>query len=141
LRRGQPTGAAMPLCWSHAEYVSLVRSRHDGICFDRIEPAFQRYVAKSAPCAHEIWCPRYPLRQMRRGVSLRFILPADATLVWSVDSWANKKQTDLTAESILNLWFTDLPSAEWASGATLEFTFFWKKDQRWEGQNWQIRVI
>ena len=22
----------MPLCWSHAEYISLVRSRHDGVC-------------------------------------------------------------------------------------------------------------
>src|SRR4030095_2672434 len=25
MKRGRPTGAAMPLCWSHAEYVSLVR--------------------------------------------------------------------------------------------------------------------
>src|SRR5437773_4573410 len=30
MKRGGATGAAMPLCWSHAEYVSLVRSRHDG---------------------------------------------------------------------------------------------------------------
>ena len=44
MKRGRPTGAAMPLCWSHAEYVSLVRSAHDGVCFDRVEPAFQRYV-------------------------------------------------------------------------------------------------
>src|SRR5256885_11359866 len=42
MRRGRPTGAAMPLCWSHAEYVSLVRSAHDGISFDRVEPAFQQ---------------------------------------------------------------------------------------------------
>jgi glucoamylase len=40
MRRGLPTGAAMPLCWSHAEYVSLVRSAHDGVCFDRVEPAY-----------------------------------------------------------------------------------------------------
>ena len=44
MKRGGPTGAAMPLCWSHAEYISLVRSRHDGVCFDRVESAFQRYV-------------------------------------------------------------------------------------------------
>jgi glucoamylase len=41
MRRGLPTGAAMPLCWSHAEYVSLVRSAHNAVCFDRVEPAFQ----------------------------------------------------------------------------------------------------
>ena len=34
MRRGLPTGAAMPLCWSHAEYVSLVRSAHDGMVFE-----------------------------------------------------------------------------------------------------------
>ena len=44
MKRGSATGAAMPLCWSHAEYISLVRSHHDGVCFDRVEPAFQRYV-------------------------------------------------------------------------------------------------
>ena len=26
MKCGRPTGSAMPLCWSHAEYVSLVRS-------------------------------------------------------------------------------------------------------------------
>src|SRR3989475_1415187 len=44
MKPGCPTGAAMPLCWSHAEYVALVRSRHDGVCFDRVDPAFARYV-------------------------------------------------------------------------------------------------
>ena len=49
MKRGKPTGAAMPLCWSHAEYISLVRSRHDGVCFDRVEPAFRRYVVEPGP--------------------------------------------------------------------------------------------
>jgi glucoamylase len=32
MKFGGPTGSAMPLCWAHAEYVSLVRSAHDGVC-------------------------------------------------------------------------------------------------------------
>ena len=63
MKRGFPTGAAMPLCWSHAEYISLVRSRRDGVCFDRVEPAFQRYVANPVPSQHEIWSLRHQLRQ------------------------------------------------------------------------------
>ncbi|RYD30694.1 MAG: glucoamylase, partial [Verrucomicrobiaceae bacterium] len=43
-RNGQPTGSAMPLCWAHAEYLNLVRSRADGRPFDRIQPAYDRYV-------------------------------------------------------------------------------------------------
>src|SRR6185503_12311424 len=36
MQRGAPIGAAMPLCWAHAEYVTLVRSRKEGVGFDRI---------------------------------------------------------------------------------------------------------
>jgi glucoamylase len=140
MRCGQPTGAAMPLCWSHAEYVSLVRSRHDGLCFDRIEPAFQRYVANPEPCAHEIWCTRHPLRRMRPQAILRIIVATAGTLVWSIDGWTNTHRSDFGREPILDLWFFDLPSASWPSGTQLEFTFFWKADQRWEGRNWQVHV-
>ncbi len=70
MKRGSPTGAAMPLCWSHAEYVSLVRSRHDGVCFDRVEPAFQRYVVNPVPSRHEIWTLRHPLRRVSSGTNL-----------------------------------------------------------------------
>src|SRR5205809_7072972 len=82
MRRGSATGAAMPLCWSHAEYVSLVRSRHDGVCFDRVEPAFQRYVVNPVQSRYEIRSLRYPLRPVGRGTLLRISLSAEATLVW-----------------------------------------------------------
>src|SRR3989440_560750 len=64
MKRGCPTGAAMPLCWSHSEYVSLVRSRHDGVCFARVEPAFQRYVLDPVQSHYEIWSLRHPLRSV-----------------------------------------------------------------------------
>jgi len=85
MKRGSPTGAAMPLCWSHAEYISLVRSRHDGVSFDRVEPAFQRYVVNPVQSRHEIWSLRHPLRRMARGKILRIILAAEATITWSTD--------------------------------------------------------
>src|SRR5947208_5139610 len=81
MKRGCPTGAAMPLCWSHAEYVSLVRSRHDGVCFDRIEPAFQRYVVNPVPSRYEIWSLRHPLRRVSQGKILRILVAAEATIV------------------------------------------------------------
>jgi len=81
MKRGSPTGAAMPLCWSHVEYISLVRSRPDGVCIDRVEPAFQRYVVNPVPGQHEIWAPRHRLQRMPRGKILRIILEAVATIV------------------------------------------------------------
>jgi len=141
MKRGLPTGAAMPLCWSHAEYISLVRSRHDGVCFDRVEPAFQRYVAKPVQSQHEIWSVRHPLRRVPRGKILRIILPAEATIVWSTDNWTHTNRADTIHASELNLWFADFPTAEWSPGSVITFTRFWKREQRWEGHNWQVSVL
>src|SRR5262249_7683564 len=80
MKRGDATGAAMPLCWSHAEYVSLVRSRHDGVCFDRVEAAFQRYVTDPVPSRFEFWTLRHPLRRLPHGKTLRIVLPAEVTI-------------------------------------------------------------
>ena len=141
MKRGRPTGAAMPLCWSHAEYISLVRSRHDGVCFDRVEPAYQRYVAKPVECRHEIWTLRHSLRKIPRGKILRIILQTDASVVWSNDDWTHSNRSEMTLEHGLNLWYADFPTAEWPAGATFTFTFFWKHEHRWEGNNWQIRLV
>jgi glucoamylase len=141
MKRGDATGAAMPLCWSHAEYVSLVRSRHDGVCFDRIDPAFQRYVSDPVQSNHEIWSLRHPLRRVHRGKVLRIILAADATIVWSTDGWARSNETDTTHEGGLDLWFADFQTGEWADGSKLEFTFFWKREQRWQGQDWRVDIV
>ena len=140
MERGRPTGSAMPLCWSHAEYISLVRSYHDGVCFDRIEPAFQRYVAKPVPGRHEFWSFRHQLRQMRPGKILRIILTAEATVVWSDDHWANTNKLDARDESILNLWFADIPAKTAPAGSVIEFTFFWKEARHWEGRNYSVAV-
>jgi len=141
MKRGCPTGAAMPLCWSHAEYVSLVRSRHDGVCFDRVEPAYQRYVVNPVQSRYEIWTLRHPLRRVVRGKILRIILPAEATIAWSIDDWARDNELDTIHQDELNLWFADFPSAQWAAVSVFAFTLLWKRDQRWENRTWQVSIL
>ena len=141
MKRGGATGAAMPLCWSHAEYMCLVRSRHDNVCFDRVEPAFHRYVADPVPSCHEFWSLRHPVRRMPRGKILRIVLSAEATVIWSSDAWAHTNSTETTHQSALGLWFADFQTAGWPDVSKLEFTFFWKHDQRWQGRNWEVRVV
>ena len=140
MKFGGPTGSAMPLCWAHAEYISLVRSAHDGVCFDRIEPVFQRYVVKPAKNSHEIWSAPHSIRRMSHGKILRLIVVAEATILWSVDNWTSTNKADATHISSLNVWFADLPTAKCPDSSAIEFTFFWKKDQRWEGKNHSVAV-
>jgi glucoamylase len=140
LSRGLPTGAAMPLCWSHAEYVSLVRSAHDGVCFDRVESAFQRYVVNQVKSSHEMWSARHSIRRMPLGQILRLIVPAEATIVWSANDWASTNQADATHVSALNLWFADLPTKDCPEGSEIKFTIFWKETRRWEGRNYSVAI-
>jgi glucoamylase len=140
MRRGLPTGAAMPLCWSHAEYISLVRSAHDGVCFERVEPAFQRYVVKPVKNLHEMWSARHSIRRMQPGQILRLIVAADATILWSTNDWANTNKADATHISALDVWFADLSTEDYPDGSVIEFTFFWKAAQRWEGRNYSVVV-
>jgi glucoamylase len=140
MKRGLPTGAAMPLCWSHAEYLSLVRSSLDGVCFDRIEPAYQRYVVKPVKSRHEIWLVNHPLRRMPRKKTLRIILAQEAVITWSSDGWATGTSLSMTRNETFEAWFVDLDTAKLPSGAMVEFTFFWKADQRWEGRNHQVKI-
>jgi glucoamylase len=138
--KGKPTGAAMPLCWSHAEYIALVRSRHEGVCFDRIDPAFQRYVVNKVPSRYEIWSFRHQRRQMRHGTTLRIIVAAKGTIVWSADRWAATNKTDCATVNGLDLWFADLPTETLPDNSVTEFTFYWIDAQKWEGTNWQVTV-
>jgi glucoamylase len=141
MKRGCPTGAAMPLCWSHAEYLALVRSRHDGVCFDRVEPAYQRYVANTAESQYEIWSLRHPLLRVSRGKILRIILAAEATIAWSTDNWTRTNQSRTIHQSELDLWFADFPTSDLLSGSVFAFTFSCQPDQRWEDRRWQINVL
>jgi glucoamylase len=141
LKFGGPTGSAMPLCWAHAEYLSLVRSAHDGVCFDRIEPAFQRYVISKAGSSHEMWSASHAIRQLPQGQILRVMVAADATIVWTVDAWSNILKTETTHLGALNMWFADFPTEKYPVGSVIEFTFCWKEGPRWEGKDYSVKVM
>ena len=127
MSRSLPAGAAMPLCWSQAEYVSVVGSRHDGICFNRVGPALQRYVVNPLRSRAEIWSFRHQLRRMSHGRILRIIVTTDPTLVWSAHEWASTKRADTTNNSALNVWFADLSTENRSGGLVIEYALVSKK--------------
>lgn len=141
LRPGCPTGAAMPLCWSHAEYVSLVRSRNDGVCFDLLPPVRDRYAIGRTHGTHEIWSFRHPLRHMHDGKTLRIVLNAGARVVWSLDGWQSTQETETTRNEALGLWYVDLPTTDLHIGAAADFTFYWLASNHWEGHNSRVEVV
>jgi hypothetical protein len=110
------------------------------VFFDRVEPAFQRYVVNPAPSRYEIWSLRHPIRRMPRGKILRIILSAKATVVWSNDDWLNTNRSKTSHQSELNLWFADFPTGDWPPALYLHLHVL-EGEQRWESRNWRLSVL
>ena len=137
MKRGGPTGSAMPLCWSHAEYVTLVRSHKDGVCFDRIEPVYQRYAKAATGSKIEMWTFAHQLQRINPGKWLRIITEKAATIHWSFDGWATANDLQ-TCDTRFGCWFADLPSHRLDAGARIDFTLLWQ--ERWEGKDFQVSI-
>jgi hypothetical protein len=98
--RGQPTGAAMPLLWAHAEYVKLLRSAADGRVFDRVLVVEERYGMEgrdgsgaARPGARRAIEVRRKDRQVRRmGANRRLRVENEQYfhLIWAADDWKTR---------------------------------------------------
>jgi glucoamylase len=136
-KRGAPGGSAMPLCWSHAEYISLVRSHQEGVCFDRIEPVYQRYAKAKTGSKIEMWTFAHQLPRIDRGKTLRVIIDRPATLHWSIDGWDTAINLEMS-DSALGCWFGDLPSDQLPVGSNIVFAF--PEQEGWEGKDFQVEI-
>lgn len=118
-KKGEPTGSAMPLCWAHAEYITLVRGRAEGAPFDRIKPAYERYVATSTVSRHEIWTLKHRLPTIPPGKILRVIAPGEGLLLWSGPEGSHGESTVL--KTAIGCFYADLPTEGLPSGAEIRF--------------------
>jgi glucoamylase len=138
LRRGRPTGSAMPLAWAHAEYLKLARSLEDGRVFDLPPQAAARYRDGPRPPAFAPWRPSHRVRRIRSGRALRVEVPRACTVHWSADGWRTTRDTT-TRDSGLGLHVADLDVAGAPAGAAITFTLRWA-DGSWEGDNHTVGV-
>ena len=127
----------MPLCWAHAEYLTLVRSRYDGVGFDFIPPIYERYVTKPVESKVEVWTRVHQSPRMAAGKTLRLITERPATVHWSADGWC-RAQDQPTKACKLGLWYADLPTDKMPAGGTIVFTLHW--EDRWEGKDFEVRI-
>jgi glucoamylase len=139
MRLGKPTGAAMPLMWAHAEYITLLRSVRDGKVFDQIPAVAARYLATVRRCQPlEIWKPNRQPRTVAHGHTLRIQAPAAFRVRWTRDEWQSATDT-ISSATALCIEFVDIPiSIE--QRAPIRFTFLWTRDDRWEGRDYEVAI-
>jgi glucoamylase len=135
--RGIQAGSAMPLCWAHAEYLTLLRSHKDGKPFDLLPQVHERYVKRKTPNRFEMWTLAYQTPRICQGRDLRVITESEATIRWTFDNWQTVQDSETAATSI-GCWFADLPVRQLGAGARIAFTIRW--GDRWEGRDFGISV-
>ncbi|MDE2237130.1 MAG: glucan 1,4-alpha-glucosidase, partial [Elusimicrobia bacterium] len=135
LRRGGPTGSAMPLMWAHAEYVKLLRSVEDGAVFDRLDVVAERYLAGKGRKDLEVWKAGRRPRRLAAPTTLRVQDAAPFRLHWSLDEWDTVRDTD-SSSALAGVHFVDL--AVPARAGRLRFAFYRVQERRWDGENFQV---
>lgn len=136
---GKPTGAAMPLLWAHAEYIKLLRSVRDGAVFDRIGAVEDRYRNGKGRKDLEVWKFNRQVKTVAPGRTLRIQAPAPFRLRWSPDGWALPRDTEASPTAV-GIHYVDVAIAR-SQKAPVRFTFYWPKEDRWEGRDFEVEVL
>jgi glucoamylase len=136
---GCPTGSAMPLVWSHAEYIKLLHSEHDGRVFDLLAPVRKRYIDEEAATAMQVWTFKQKIREFSPERPLRIEVYAPSRLHWTHDNWTTIQDTPLSHDG-LGVYGHEFAIGCCSSQAALKFTFYWILGGRWEGRDFSIAV-
>ncbi|HUB25724.1 MAG TPA: glycoside hydrolase family 15 protein, partial [Tepidisphaeraceae bacterium] len=138
---GRPTGSAMPLAWTHSEYIRLLRSIRDGKVFDRPDDTWDRYVKNRTGSDLALWRFDHRANSFPAGRKLRIELLLPAMVRFSTTRW--KSASNLTTQDTgMGTHIVDLPSAQLGVGDEVDFTFQWPlAGNRWEEQNYRVAAV
>jgi glucoamylase len=139
LETGRPTGAAMPLAWTHAEFVKLAVSRQLGRPFDRPEGVWRRYEGRRPAVKVAVWLEQAPIPRIPEGARLLIALRAPGRVRWSADEWRTAQEQS-TDDSGLGLHLIWIDAARWLAGTRLELTFQRTGSGQWIGRNFGVEV-
>ncbi|HEY2002899.1 MAG TPA: glycoside hydrolase family 15 protein, partial [Acidobacteriaceae bacterium] len=134
MRRGEPTGSAMPLVWAHAEYIKLLRSATDKRVFDRVDAVAERYAKPRTRGTVEVWRRDRQVMRMEAKRRLRVEAEEMFELRWSGDGWKTAETTPATGVGSSGFYADAVPGP----AERLEFTLYWPGRGQWEGRNYSV---
>jgi glucoamylase len=134
---GRPSGSAMPLVWSHAEFLKLLIARQAGRPVELLESVAKRY-GGSAPKAKYIrWRNEVPVPSLCQGRALLIEDRQPFTLHLGWDGWQDV--TDVPAQQLpFGLWGVAIEPERYAGRKELNFTR--RYTEGWEGQNHTVEI-
>jgi glucoamylase len=138
LRPGRPSGSAMPLVWSHAEFLKLLIARSEGKPVELLAALEARY-GGGAPAARQTrWRNETPVESLETGRTLLIEDREAFTLHFGWDGWQGVE--DLECQELpFRLWGVVLDAGRYRTHRFLNFTRRYR--DRWEGQDHTVEFV
>jgi glucoamylase len=137
LEPGRPSGSAMPLLWSHAEFLKLLVAREQGKPLELLDCVAQRYGdAERVPAAWR-WREEVPVTLLLMGRDLVIEDREPFELHMGFDGWQRIEDRTAT-QGPFGLWSVRLTVTELAAAEVLDFT----RHRRggWEGFDHRVSL-
>jgi len=135
LEPGRPSGSAMPLLWSHAEFLKLLIARERGQPVEMLQAVVGRYGGTKPDAAAWHWRHEVPIARLKADRALRIEDREPFSLHFGYDGWHGIEDREAVLQP-LGLWSVELSAHELASHAELNFTRRYGVD--WEGVDHRV---
>jgi glucoamylase len=139
LAPGRPSGSAMPLLWTHAEFLKLLIASEEGRPLEWLEAVAARYGGaepQRATAWH--WRDEVPVEHLEPGLALEVEARHPFTLHFGFDGWQQVQDRDASSRPF-GMWGVRLAAAELMAHGQLNFTR--RFGDGWEGRDHAVRLV
>ncbi|MDQ3192941.1 MAG: glucan 1,4-alpha-glucosidase [Bacteroidota bacterium] len=137
---GKATGSAMPLAWAHAEYIKLCRSVKMKKVFDMPPQTMERYIEEKINSKFVVFKFNSKCKRIPSGKDFRIESLVRMQVRWTTDNWINIKETN-SYDTGLKVHVVDLETRELPRGTKIIFTFYWPESSKWEGIDFEAKIV
>jgi glucoamylase len=135
---GRPSGSAMPLVWSHAEFLKLLVACDRGRPVEHLDAVSQRYGKTPPRSKRTRWRTETPVSSLERGRVLVIEDREPFVLHCGWDDWQDIQ--DLPAEPLpFGLWGVTIASERQAGRSVLNFIR--RYGDRWEQGDHAVAIV
>ena len=139
LYRGKPSGGAMPLVWTHSEYIKLCRSLKSKQVFDMPQQTRDRYLTEKKVSNLFIWNLKTKYKYIPKGKVLRIECSSSAIVQWSSDNWLTIHDV-ATLDSGLGIHYADLLTENLNYEQQIVYKFYWHDTKTFDDKKYELTI-
>jgi glucoamylase len=135
---GRPSGSAMPLLWSHAEFLKLLIASADRRPLELLQTVEQHFAdqERRRPVLRH-WRTDVPFHTLETGMSILVEDTRCFTLHWGTEDWQQIQTLD-SSLGPFDLWSVKIPASVLRGKTRLDFTR--RYSEGWEGIDHSVTI-